>query len=85
MECDATPSGHVQSSQGDGVSKDFTGGPSSWYVSALQRTIAFFGLVLFHSIVFSSSVLQSIYYACIENLSLSCVPTSTHICEWYNQ
>ncbi|XP_057438965.1 exosome complex component RRP45A-like isoform X2 [Lotus japonicus] len=30
MECEATPSGHVQSSQGDGVSKNFTGGPSSW-------------------------------------------------------
>lgn len=29
MECEASPSGQEQSK--DGVSKNFTGGPSSWY------------------------------------------------------
>lgn len=39
MECDATSSGQVQSKKKEGGSKNFIGGPSSWYGISCQELI----------------------------------------------
>lgn len=41
LESDAASSEKVQSNTRDGVSKNFIGGPSSWYMSAYPKTNGF--------------------------------------------